>query len=155
MPPIVNKNVSLGGRHEDCTDPGSSFCNCITHPAGSTRGSPSPPMPPKCAEEEEEGAAAGFVMRELLREEGPFALLVQAGQALHAEGRWEEARELASAALDVCGKRWAHRWKRDAVRLLAARGAIAAHDLPAALHNLRLACARWPLASQPWNSFAL
>jgi hypothetical protein len=44
-------------------------------------------------------------MRELLRDEAPFMLLVQTGQVLLAERLYQEARELLQAAVDVCGKR--------------------------------------------------
>ena len=44
-------------------------------------------------------------MRELLREEAPFMMLLQTGQVLLAERQHQEARELLQAALDVCGKR--------------------------------------------------
>lgn len=100
------------------------------------------------------GASSGLVLRELLMEEAPYVLLVQSAQALLDESRAEEARDLAAATLDVCGKRWSQRWKRDGIRLLAARAALALHDLPAALHSARLAAQRWPLAAQPWNTFA-
>lgn len=54
---------------------------------------------------EEEAAASAFVMRELLREEGPFTLLLQTGQVLLAERQHQQAREVLQAALDVCGRR--------------------------------------------------
>ncbi|KAK2077621.1 hypothetical protein QBZ16_004466 [Prototheca wickerhamii] len=100
------------------------------------------------------GPAPALVVRELLTEDGPFALLIQAGQALLDEGRAEEARELAAAATDVCGKRWAQRWKREAVRLLAARAALALGDAAGALQGARAAGQRWPLAAAAWNTYA-
>jgi hypothetical protein len=65
--------------------------------------SSSPPL--KSAAEDEEAAPGAFVMRELLKEEAPFHMLLQTGQVLLAQGQHGEARELLQAALDVCGRR--------------------------------------------------
>ncbi|EFN59685.1 hypothetical protein CHLNCDRAFT_133218 [Chlorella variabilis] len=58
------------------------------------------------SEGEDEAGPGAFVMRELLREEAPFMMLLQTGQVLLAERQHQEARELLQAALDVCGKRY-------------------------------------------------
>ncbi|GAB4822338.1 hypothetical protein N2152v2_009384 [Parachlorella kessleri] len=102
------------------------------------------------SEGEAEEGAGGFVMRELLREEGPFMLLLQSGQVLVQEGRHSEARELMQAALDV----WADRWKRDALRLVLFEAALAQRDFSAAQRALRPACARWPYSPVVWNAYA-
>lgn len=92
------------------------------------------------------------VIRELLKEEAPYHLLIHAIQALLQEKRSREAKELAQAAVDVCGKRWSDRSKKDVLRLLLFEAALAGHDMMDAAFHLKAACARWPYSNIVWNA---
>ncbi|KAL4427748.1 hypothetical protein ABPG75_001837 [Micractinium tetrahymenae] len=103
---------------------------------------------------DEEAGPSGLVVQELLREEAPFMMLIQTGQVLLAERQHREARELLQAALDVCGKRWPDRWKRDAVRLLVFEAALGQRDFQAAMTSLRPVAQNWPRSVVVWNGFS-
>ncbi|PSC75147.1 general transcription factor 3C polypeptide 3 isoform X1 [Micractinium conductrix] len=105
------------------------------------------------SEGEDEGSP-GLVLRELLKEEAPFMMLLQTGQVLLAERQYQEARELLQAALDVCGKRWTDKWKKDAVRVLLFEAALGQRDFAAALASLRPVANRWPRSPLVWNGFS-
>jgi len=92
------------------------------------------------------------VIRELLRDEAPYQLLIHAIQALLQEKRSREAKELAQAAVDVCGKRWSDRSKKDVLRFLLFEAALAGHDMMDAAFHLKAACARWPYSNIVWNA---
>ncbi|PRW60262.1 general transcription factor 3C polypeptide 3 isoform X1 [Chlorella sorokiniana] len=102
---------------------------------------------------EDEAGPSALVMRELLKEEPPFNLLLQTGQVLLAQKQFQEARELLQASLDVCAKRWADKWKKDAVRLLLFEALLGLRDFGAAMQSLRPVTLRWPFAPLVWNAF--
>ncbi|KAI7842713.1 hypothetical protein COHA_003644 [Chlorella ohadii] len=105
------------------------------------------------SEGEDEGGPSALVMRELLKEEPAFNLLLQTGQVLLAQKQFQETRELLQAALDVCGKRWGDKWKKDAVRLLLFEALLGLRDFGAAMQSLRPVTLRWPFAPLVWNAF--
>ena len=100
-------------------------------------------------------AGGGLVLRGLLREEEPFLLLARAGQALVALGRGAEARELLGAAMEVCGRRWGAKWKRDTLKLLLFEAALreGPRECATAMQGLRQAAARWPHSPVVWNAY--
>lgn len=99
-------------------------------------------------------AGGHVIMKELLRDEEPFVLLVHAIQALLQQRKYQAARELAQAAIDVCGRRWADRSKRDIIRFLCFEACIAERDPSSAVQHLKAACARWPSSNVVWNGYS-
>ena len=94
------------------------------------------------------------VLPGLLKEDDSFQLLVDTMLSMLSSGRSKEARQLAELAVDVLAKKSPNRAKRDIMRLLAGRAALAEGDLSAAFMMLKSPATRWNASPAPWNAFS-
>lgn len=88
----------------------------------------------------------------LLRKDEYFRLLlVDTTRSLLDCGYAYEAKELATAAVNILGKRSPNRRKRDTMRLLMAEACIAIGEHSLAISSLKAPAARWPASPAVWN----
>jgi general transcription factor 3C polypeptide 3 (transcription factor C subunit 4) len=88
----------------------------------------------------------------LLRKDEYFRLLlVDTTRSLLDCGYAYEAKELATAAVNILGKRSPNRRKRDTMRLLMSEACIAIGEHSLAVSSLKAPAARWPSSPAVWN----
>ena len=97
---------------------------------------------------------AAPVLPGLLKADETFQLLVDTSLSLIDSGRVSEARHVSELAVDVLGRKSPNRRKRDTMRLIAGKSALAQGDLHAALRWLKSPATRWNGSPAVWNVFS-